>query len=157
AGRRPARPLPRPLGPGCAGRGRPPALPGGGRGLVQPGHPGEPPPARADHGAVGPYRPLSRDAGAPEPPAPKCARGADHAGALCRAGGGNPGGGDGAVSTILVTGARAPIALDLARSFEAAGHTVHLADSIRPWGARFTGAAGGRLHGLPPPRFAFEA
>lgn len=61
------------------------------------------------------------------------------------------------MSTILVTGARAPIALDLARSFAAAGHDAHLADSIRPWSARLSRAARGRLHRLPPPRFAFDA
>jgi NADP-dependent 3-hydroxy acid dehydrogenase YdfG len=33
--------------------------------------------------------------------------------------------------TILITGARAPIALDLARSFAAAGWAPHLVDSIR--------------------------
>lgn len=57
------------------------------------------------------------------------------------------------MSTILITGARAPIALDLARSFEAAGHEAHLADSIRPWSVRTLPPA--RRHNLPPPRFAF--
>lgn len=57
------------------------------------------------------------------------------------------------MSTILITGARAPIALDLARSFAAAGHDVHLADSVRPWTARL--ARGMRLHRFAPPRFAF--
>jgi hypothetical protein len=59
------------------------------------------------------------------------------------------------LSTVLITGARAPIALDLARSFTAAGHDAHLADSIRPWSARLSRQARGRLHGLAPPRFAF--
>ncbi|MDP3736936.1 MAG: hypothetical protein Q8R02_06075 [Hyphomonadaceae bacterium] len=59
------------------------------------------------------------------------------------------------MSAILITGARAPIALDLARSFEAAGHEVHLADSITPWGARLTRRTQGRLHRFAPPRFAF--
>lgn len=60
------------------------------------------------------------------------------------------------MSTVLITGARAPIALDLARSFEAAGHHAHLADSIRPWSARLARHAKGRLHHLSAPRFAFE-
>ncbi|MEQ1492749.1 MAG: hypothetical protein ABL932_19565 [Terricaulis sp.] len=60
------------------------------------------------------------------------------------------------MSKILITGARAPIALDLARSFNAAGHEAHLADSIRPWSARLARQARGRLHQLHPPRFNFE-
>jgi glutathione synthase/RimK-type ligase-like ATP-grasp enzyme len=60
------------------------------------------------------------------------------------------------VSTVLITGARAPIALDLARSFTAAGHDAHLADSIRPWSARLSRQARGRLHRFAPPRFAFK-
>jgi glutathione synthase/RimK-type ligase-like ATP-grasp enzyme len=61
------------------------------------------------------------------------------------------------VRTVLITGARAPIALDLARSFAAAGFTPHLADSIAPWGARLARVAKGRLHRFASPRFAFEA
>ena len=61
------------------------------------------------------------------------------------------------MSTVLITGARAPIALDLARSFAAAGFTPHLADSIRPWSARLSRTARGRLHRLAPPRFSFAA
>ncbi|MEQ1819556.1 MAG: hypothetical protein ABL871_13185 [Terricaulis sp.] len=60
------------------------------------------------------------------------------------------------MTTILITGARAPIALDLARSFEAAGHNAHLVDSVRPWSARLARHAKGRLHLLSPPRFAFD-
>jgi len=36
------------------------------------------------------------------------------------------------MSRILITGARAPVALDLARSLQVAGHEVHLADVFRP-------------------------
>jgi hypothetical protein len=61
------------------------------------------------------------------------------------------------VNTVLITGARAPIALDLARSFAAAGWTPHLADSVSPWTARLTRSARGALHRHAPPRFAFEA
>lgn len=60
------------------------------------------------------------------------------------------------MSTVLITGARAPIALDLARSFDGAGHSAHLADSVRPWSARLARHAKGRLHLLSPPRFAFD-
>lgn len=61
------------------------------------------------------------------------------------------------MSTVLITGARAPIALDLAQSFAAAGLTPHLADSISPWTARLSPIAKGRLHRLAPPRYAFDA
>jgi hypothetical protein len=61
------------------------------------------------------------------------------------------------MSAVLITGARAPIALDLARSFAAAGFEAHLADSIRPWAARLGRFAPDRLHRLAPPRFAFQA
>ena len=58
--------------------------------------------------------------------------------------------------TVLVTGARAPVAQDLARALRAAGAAVHLADSVMPWGAR---ALRPRfpVHRLPPPRQAFAA
>ncbi|MBO9559390.1 MAG: ATP-dependent carboxylate-amine ligase [Caulobacter sp.] len=56
---------------------------------------------------------------------------------------------------VLITGARAPIAIDLARSFAAAGWEPHLADSVRPWSARLAPVADGRLHRHAPPRFAF--
>ena len=58
---------------------------------------------------------------------------------------------------VLITGARAPIALDLARSFAAAGFEPHLADSVTSWCARFSRTAQGRLHRHAPPRFAFAA
>jgi len=60
------------------------------------------------------------------------------------------------LSTILITGARAPVALDLARAFTATGHEAHLADSVRPWAARACIGDAARLHLLAPPRFAFE-
>lgn len=59
------------------------------------------------------------------------------------------------MTNVLITGARAPIALDLARSFLAARCEAHLADSVRPWSARLARHARGRLHRLAPPRFAF--
>lgn len=56
--------------------------------------------------------------------------------------------------TVLLTGARAPVCLDLARAFRAAGWHVHLADCIRPHAAR---ALRPRvpIHALPSPRVDF--
>ena len=55
---------------------------------------------------------------------------------------------------VLVTGARAPVALDLARAFRTAGCSVSLADSVRPFASalarpRFP------IELVPPPRYAF--
>jgi predicted ATP-grasp superfamily ATP-dependent carboligase len=58
------------------------------------------------------------------------------------------------VSRILVTGARAPVALDLARSFRSAGCDVRLADSVRPFAASLSRPRFEILR-LPPPRRAF--
>ncbi len=60
------------------------------------------------------------------------------------------------MTRVLITGARAPVALDMARAFRAAGCAVALADSVFPFAAalarpRFP------IHRLPPPRFAFDA
>jgi glutathione synthase/RimK-type ligase-like ATP-grasp enzyme len=59
------------------------------------------------------------------------------------------------MSAVLITGARAPIALDMARSFGAAGHDPHLVDTIRPWAVRLSGATREQQHRLASPRFAF--
>lgn len=58
------------------------------------------------------------------------------------------------MTTVLITGARAPVAQDLARACRAAGMDVHVADSVTPWAAR---ALRPRfpVHRLPPPRQAF--
>lgn len=56
-------------------------------------------------------------------------------------------------STLLITGARAPVALHLARLLSGAGHRVLVADSLaRPLAAASRCHAG--YHRLPPPRFA---
>lgn len=56
---------------------------------------------------------------------------------------------------ILITGARAPVALHMARLLGSAGHPVILADTLRrPLGAATRHA---RYVRLPSPRFAFEA
>ena len=60
------------------------------------------------------------------------------------------------MTRVLVTGARAPVALDLARSFRAAGCDVALADSVRPFAASLSRPRFAILR-LPPPRRAFEA
>ncbi|WP_109808777.1 ATP-grasp domain-containing protein [Sphingosinithalassobacter portus] len=59
------------------------------------------------------------------------------------------------MSTVLITGARAPVAVDLARSFAAAGYAVHLADSVTGWAARLSSAVTA-THRLPPPRTDFQ-
>jgi len=56
---------------------------------------------------------------------------------------------------ILITGARAPVSLDLARAAVAAGYRVELGDSSRAHAARM--ARIGPVLRLPPPRFAFAA
>jgi glutathione synthase/RimK-type ligase-like ATP-grasp enzyme len=43
-------------------------------------------------------------------------------------------------ATVLITGARAPAALDLARAFRAAGHPAHMADCSPCWTARLSTA-----------------
>lgn len=57
---------------------------------------------------------------------------------------------------VLVTGLRAPVAIDCARAFSAAGAVVHGAESVTPWAARWSR---GRwpIHRVPPPRQAFAA
>lgn len=56
---------------------------------------------------------------------------------------------------ILITGARAPVAIDLARSFQAAGYDTKLADSINCYAAKM--AKLGSVISLPKPRFEFNA
>ena len=57
---------------------------------------------------------------------------------------------------VLITGARAPAALDLARGFAAAGYEVHLADSRSSLMARWSGLAAG-LHRYGSPTLEPEA
>ncbi len=52
---------------------------------------------------------------------------------------------------VLITGARAPVALDLARSFAAAGFNAHLADSI-PSALANASKAPAAVHRYAPPR-----
>ncbi len=55
------------------------------------------------------------------------------------------------MSTIIVTGARAPVALELVRALGRAGHTVYAADSLAPTLAGSSRFCAGFLP-LPPPR-----
>lgn len=60
------------------------------------------------------------------------------------------------MTRVMITGARAPVALDLARSFRSAGCEVALADSVRPFAASLSRPRFEILR-LPPPRRTFEA
>ncbi len=60
------------------------------------------------------------------------------------------------MTRVLITGARAPVALDLARSFRSAGCAVALADSVRPFAASLSRPRFEILR-LPPPRREFPA
>lgn len=53
---------------------------------------------------------------------------------------------------IMITGARAPVALELTRALGAAGHVVYAADSLAPTLAGSSRFATGRVL-LPPPRY----
>ncbi|PTA66821.1 hypothetical protein [Deinococcus arcticus] len=57
---------------------------------------------------------------------------------------------------VLITGARAPVALDLARALRAVGAEVALADSVTPFAAHLLRPRV-PVHRLPPPRRAFAA
>jgi len=57
---------------------------------------------------------------------------------------------------VLITGARAPVAQDLARAYRAAGYRVHLADSAPSHAARALRPAFA-VHRLPPLRHDFAA
>ncbi|KAF1053429.1 MAG: hypothetical protein GAK43_01427 [Stenotrophomonas maltophilia] len=57
---------------------------------------------------------------------------------------------------ILITGARAPVALDIARACRAAGLSAHLADSVTPFAARAL-RPHLPIHRLPRPRDEFAA
>lgn len=56
---------------------------------------------------------------------------------------------------LLITGARAPVSLDLARAAHRAGYSAQLADSIPAYAAR--AAKLGSILDLPAPRFQFSA
>ena len=58
---------------------------------------------------------------------------------------------------VLITGARAPVAVDLSRAFLAAGYEPVLADSVIPWAAKASKAKSAPIHRHPPPRHEFDA
>lgn len=55
---------------------------------------------------------------------------------------------------VLITGARAPVAADLARAFRAAGYETHLADCVNPFAARCLRPRVA-VHRFAPPRYHF--
>jgi len=57
---------------------------------------------------------------------------------------------------LLLTGARAPATLELARLAHRAGHEVHVADSVGLHLCRWSNCVAG-VHRLPPPRFSYGA
>ena len=59
--------------------------------------------------------------------------------------------------TVLITGARAPVAIDVSRAFMAAGYAPILADSVTPWAAKASKCKSGPIQRHPPPRYEFEA
>ena len=56
--------------------------------------------------------------------------------------------------TVLISGARAPVAQDIARAFKAAGAQVHLVDSVTPWAASAI-KPGFDIHKVARPRQTF--
>lgn len=60
-----------------------------------------------------------------------------------------------AASVVLITGSRAPAALDLARAFHAAGYRVHMADCSPCWTARLSRAPDA-VHGYASPVYRPE-
>jgi len=59
--------------------------------------------------------------------------------------------------TVLITGARAPVAIDLSRAFLAAGYAPVLSDSVMPWAAKASKARSAPIQRHPAPRYEFEA
>ena len=57
---------------------------------------------------------------------------------------------------VIITGARAPVAVDIGRSFCAANFSVHFADSVRPWAAICSNSSQSGYHHLPPARTNFH-
>ncbi|MEP1229456.1 MAG: hypothetical protein ABJG88_02150 [Litorimonas sp.] len=57
---------------------------------------------------------------------------------------------------VLITGARAPVAIDLSRSFMAAGYAPILADSVYPWAAKASKSRARPICRHPKPRYEFE-
>ncbi|MEO6360476.1 MAG: ATP-grasp domain-containing protein [Sphingomicrobium sp.] len=58
-------------------------------------------------------------------------------------------------ASILISGARAPVALGIGRAFEAAGFDVHFVDSVPSLMTRWSGFGRARLHRVPPPKSEF--
>lgn len=59
--------------------------------------------------------------------------------------------------SVLITGARAPVSIDLSRAFLAAGYEPVLADSVVPWAAKASKAKSAPIQQHPAPRHEFDA
>lgn len=57
---------------------------------------------------------------------------------------------------ILISGARAPVALGVGRAFQAAGFDVHFVDSVPSLMTRWSGFGADKLHRVRPPKTQFE-
>lgn len=57
----------------------------------------------------------------------------------------------------MITGARAPVALSIGRSFAAAGDDVHFVDCVPSLMTRWSAVGRARLHRVSPPRQRFDA
>jgi predicted ATP-grasp superfamily ATP-dependent carboligase len=58
---------------------------------------------------------------------------------------------------VLISGARAPVALAIGRAFDAGGFEVHLVDSVPSLMARWSALGGARLHRVRPPKPNFRS
>ena len=59
-------------------------------------------------------------------------------------------------ASVLISGARAPVALGIGRAFEAAGFDVHFIDSVPSLMTRWSSFGADRLHCVRPPKSHFE-
>lgn len=59
------------------------------------------------------------------------------------------------MSKVLITGARAPVAIDLGRSFSAAGYAVYFADSVCALAAKASTVSNHRVIRFASPRYEF--
>ncbi|HEV2080211.1 MAG TPA: hypothetical protein VGR19_10010 [Allosphingosinicella sp.] len=58
--------------------------------------------------------------------------------------------------TVLISGARAPVALGIGRAFEAAGFQVDLVDSVSSFMVRWSSLRGNKMHRVRAPRADFQ-
>lgn len=58
---------------------------------------------------------------------------------------------------VLISGARAPVALGFGRAFATAGYEVHFVDSVDSFMVRWSCFGAGRLHRVPAPKQEFQS